>query len=101
MAPQVLDLAAAGDPRDAVHRVVQALAEGKVVALPTETVYIAAASGLSERGVQRLLAIRGGKLDGPAPRSAKPVCPAAKFASAFRRTRWSSARCGCSPAPSS
>jgi len=66
MAPQVLDLAAAGDPRDAVHRVVQALVEGRVAALPTETVYIAAASGLSERGVQRLLAIRQGKLDGPA-----------------------------------
>ncbi len=66
MAPQVLDPAAAGDPRDAVHRVVQALVEGKVVALPTETVYIAAASGLSERGVQRLLAIRQGQLDGPA-----------------------------------
>jgi protein-tyrosine phosphatase len=65
MAPQVLDLAA-GDPRDAVHRVVQALVEGKVVAIPTETVYIAAASGLSERGVERLLAIRHGQLDGPA-----------------------------------
>src|SRR5438552_15447522 len=66
MPPQVLDLAAAGDPRDAVHRVVQALVEGKVVALPTETVYIAAASGLVERAVQRLLALRGGKHDGPA-----------------------------------
>lgn len=66
MAPQVLDVAAASDPRDAVHRVVQALVEGKVVALPTETVYIAAASALSDRGVQRLLAIRAGKLEGPA-----------------------------------
>src|SRR4051812_376349 len=66
MAPQVLDVTAASDPRDAVHRVVQALVEGKVVALPTETVYIAAASGLAERAVQRLLALRGGKLDGPA-----------------------------------
>lgn len=66
MAPQVLDLAAASDPRDLVHRVVQALVEGKVVALPTETVYIAAAGGLSDRGVQRLLAIREGRLDGPA-----------------------------------
>jgi tRNA threonylcarbamoyl adenosine modification protein (Sua5/YciO/YrdC/YwlC family) len=66
MAPQVLDVTAASDPRDAVHRVVQALVEGKVVALPTETVYIAAASGLVERAVQRLLALRGGKLDGPA-----------------------------------
>jgi tRNA threonylcarbamoyl adenosine modification protein (Sua5/YciO/YrdC/YwlC family) len=66
MAPQVLDVTAASDPRDAVHRVVQALVEGKVVALPTETVYIAAASGLVERAVQRLLSLRGGKLDGPA-----------------------------------
>jgi protein-tyrosine phosphatase len=66
MAPQVLDVTAASDPRDAVHRVVQALVEGKVVALPTETVYIAAASGLAERAVQRLLALRGGKLEGPA-----------------------------------
>jgi protein-tyrosine phosphatase len=66
MAPQILDLATAGDPRDAVHRAVQALVEGKVVALPTETVYIATASALSERGVERLLAIRKGQLDGPA-----------------------------------
>jgi protein-tyrosine phosphatase len=66
MAPQVLDVAAASDPRDAVHRVVQALVEGKVVALPTETVYIAAASGLSDRAVQRLLALRDGKMEGPA-----------------------------------
>lgn len=66
MAPQVLDVTAASDPRDAVHRAVQALVEGKLVALPTETVYIAAASGLADRAVQRLLALRGGKLDGPA-----------------------------------
>jgi tRNA threonylcarbamoyl adenosine modification protein (Sua5/YciO/YrdC/YwlC family) len=66
MAPQVLDVTAANDPRDAVHRVVQALVEGKVVALPTETVYIAAASGLVDRAVQRLLSIRGGQLEGPA-----------------------------------
>src|SRR6478736_7430070 len=66
MAPQVLDVSAGGDPRDLVHRVVQALVEGKVVALPTETVYIAAASGLVDRAVQRLLALREGKLDGPA-----------------------------------
>jgi tRNA threonylcarbamoyl adenosine modification protein (Sua5/YciO/YrdC/YwlC family) len=63
---QVLDVTAADDPRDAVHRAVQALAEGKVVALPTETVYIAAASALSEAAIERLLALRGGKLDVPA-----------------------------------
>jgi tRNA threonylcarbamoyl adenosine modification protein (Sua5/YciO/YrdC/YwlC family) len=66
MAPQVFDLTAASDPRDMVHRVVQALVEGKVVALPTETVYIAAASGLADKAVQRLLALREGKLDEPA-----------------------------------
>src|SRR6185369_9341894 len=66
MAPQVLDVTAADDPRDAVHRAVQALVEGKVVALPTETVYIAAASGLSEKAVERLLALRSGRLNEPA-----------------------------------
>ena len=66
MAPQVFDVSATDDPRDAVHRAVQALVEGKVVSLPTETVYVAAASGLSERAVQRLLTLREGKLDGPA-----------------------------------
>ncbi|HEY2411705.1 MAG TPA: Sua5/YciO/YrdC/YwlC family protein [Pirellulaceae bacterium] len=73
MAPQVLDVSAAGDPRDLVHRVVQALVEGKVVALPTETVYIAAASGLADRAVQRLLALRQGKLDGPATLAVRSV----------------------------
>lgn len=73
MAPQVLDVTAAADPRDLVHRVVQALVEGKVVALPTETVYIAAASGLADRAVQRLLALRDGKLDGPATLAVRSV----------------------------
>src|SRR5947208_16539846 len=73
MAPQVLDVTAASDPRDAVHRAVQALVEGKVVALPTETVYIAAASGLADRAVQRLLALRQGKLDGPATLAVRSV----------------------------
>lgn len=43
------------DFRDVVHRTVQVLAEGGVVALPTETVYGLAASALSAQGVQRLL----------------------------------------------
>ncbi len=66
MAPLVIDTTAADDPRDAIHRAVQALVEGKVVALPTETVYIAAASALSESAVKRLVALRAGQLDGPA-----------------------------------
>lgn len=66
MGPLFLDVTAADDPRDAVHRAVQALVEGRVVALPTETVYIAAASALSDKAVDRLLAIRDGKMAGPA-----------------------------------
>ncbi len=55
MAPVLIDLQKAEDPRDAVHRAVAALAEGKLVALPTETVYGVAASALSSRAVNRLL----------------------------------------------
>ncbi len=44
MPPAVIDLRSAEDWRDVVHRAVQALAEGGVVALPTETVYGLAAS---------------------------------------------------------
>ncbi len=43
-----LDLRATDDPRDIVHRTVQALVEGRVVALPTETVYGLAADALNE-----------------------------------------------------
>jgi protein-tyrosine phosphatase len=66
MGPLFLDVTAAEDPRDAVHRAVQALVEGKVVALPTETVYIAAASALSDNAIERLMAVRDGKHEGPA-----------------------------------
>lgn len=59
MPPVVLDLRTAEDTRDVVHRVVQALAEGKVVALPTETVYGLAATALDERAMQRLIDAKG------------------------------------------
>ena len=49
MPPVVIDIRSAEDSRDVVHRAVQALAEGKLVALPTETVYGLAASALDER----------------------------------------------------
>jgi protein-tyrosine phosphatase len=54
MAPIVIDLRSAEDSRDVVHRAVQALAEGKVVAFPTETVYALAASAMVERAVEQL-----------------------------------------------
>jgi tRNA threonylcarbamoyl adenosine modification protein (Sua5/YciO/YrdC/YwlC family) len=55
MPPVVIDIRSAEDSRDVVHRAVQALAEGKLVALPTETVYGLAASALAESAVARLL----------------------------------------------
>ena len=59
MAPLVIDIRSADDSRDVVHRAVQALAEGKLVGLPTETVYGLAASALSESAVARVLATKG------------------------------------------
>ena len=54
MPPVVIDLRSAEDSRDVVHRTVQALAEGQLVALPTETVYCLAASALCQHAVERL-----------------------------------------------
>jgi len=54
MPPTILDLKKIHDPNDAVHRAVQALAEGKIVGLPTETVYGLAVSGLCPEAVMRL-----------------------------------------------
>jgi len=59
MPPLVIDIRSADDSRDVVHRAVQALAEGKLVALPTETVYGLAASALSESAVARVMSTKG------------------------------------------
>ena len=59
MAPVVIDVGGAEDRRDVVHRSVQALAEGQLVALPTETVYGLAASARSPSAVARLIEIKG------------------------------------------
>ena len=58
MPPVVINTRTAEDRRDVVHRAVQALVEGKLVAFPTETVYGLAASALSEEGVAKLLAVK-------------------------------------------
>ncbi len=60
---QVIDVRTAEDSRDVVHQAVQVLAEGRVAALPTETVYGLAASALDEAAVERLLRIKGRKAD--------------------------------------
>jgi len=54
MSSLVLDLRSTEDTRDVIHRAVQALAEGRIVAFPTETVYVLAASGLHDAAVARL-----------------------------------------------
>jgi len=56
MAPLVIDLRRTDDPRDVVHRAVQALAEGRLVAFPTETDYVIAASAREAAATVRLRA---------------------------------------------
>jgi protein-tyrosine phosphatase len=52
--PEVLDWRNAADPRPLVHRAAQALAEGELVAFPTDTVYALAASALVPEAVEKL-----------------------------------------------
>lgn len=65
MAAASINLQTADDPRDAIHRAVQALAEGKVIAVPTETVYGLACSALNESAVARLSELKKRPLDQP------------------------------------
>lgn len=55
MTPAIIDVQSTDDIRDVVHRAVQALAEGKLVAFPTETTYSIAASALSPSAVEKLV----------------------------------------------
>jgi protein-tyrosine phosphatase len=57
--PKIVDFQSADEPRDVVHHVVQTLAQGKLVGLPTETGYVAAAHALHSEGTRRLAAILG------------------------------------------
>src|SRR5579871_141563 len=56
--PRIVDFHAADDPRDVVHQIVQALIEGEVVGLPTETGYVTAAHSLEPRAGERLAGVR-------------------------------------------
>jgi protein-tyrosine phosphatase len=59
MPPIVIDIRNAEDARDVVHRAVQALAEGHLVAFPTETVYGLGASACRPDAVERLVQAKG------------------------------------------
>ncbi len=65
MAPLVIELRGVDEPRDVIHRAVQALVEGKLVAFPTETVYVLAASGLNSAAVERLARVTAPDAESP------------------------------------
>jgi protein-tyrosine phosphatase len=65
MPPIYIDLRTADDLRDVVHQAVQALAEGKLVVFPTETVYGIGARAVDADAVERLLAVKGRKTGNP------------------------------------
>jgi protein-tyrosine phosphatase len=71
MPPYVIDVRSADDSRDVVHRAVQARAEGKLVAFPTETAYGLAAAARDEAAVARLLEVTGRPADEPPPLAIK------------------------------
>jgi len=65
MPPMVIDLRRTEDARDVVHRAVQALAEGRAVAFPTETDYVVAASGRLPAAIEKLLPLAPARPDEP------------------------------------
>ncbi len=80
MPPVVIDLRSTDDWRDVVHCAVQALAEGGLVALPTETVYGLAASALDEQAVCRLTAVKDRMLSKPLTLAIKSADEARDYA---------------------
>ncbi|MEM9943523.1 MAG: L-threonylcarbamoyladenylate synthase [Planctomycetota bacterium] len=60
-----IELQRAEDKRDVVHRVVEALSAGQIVALPTESVYGLACNALHPESVERLMNLKGRPKDKP------------------------------------
>ena len=67
MPPVIINVKESDDLRDVVHRAVQALTEGQLVVLPTETVYGVAALGLDAAAVEKLCNAKGRKDNHPLP----------------------------------
>lgn len=80
MPPLVIDVRAADDVRDVVHRAVQSLAEGKLVVFPTETVYGLAARALDSDAVDRVLQVKGRKAGHPLTLAIRSADDAADYA---------------------
>jgi protein-tyrosine-phosphatase/tRNA A37 threonylcarbamoyladenosine synthetase subunit TsaC/SUA5/YrdC len=58
--PLVIEFHNLDDKRDAIHRAVQAITEGKTVVLPSDSCYFLATSGLHETACQRVHELRQG-----------------------------------------
>lgn len=80
MPPLVIDIRSADDVRDLVLRAVETLAQGKLVAFPTETVYGVAASALDECAVDRLLMAKGRALGHPVTLAIRSASEARDYA---------------------
>lgn len=91
MAPKIFDFHGSGDPSDAIYQAVEVLAAGKVLAIPTETVYGLAASALCPDAVAKLCEIKTastvetegveqGSCDSRHPDSWRPMAIAVKSA---------------------
>jgi protein-tyrosine-phosphatase/tRNA A37 threonylcarbamoyladenosine synthetase subunit TsaC/SUA5/YrdC len=75
---KILDWKRAEDPRDVIHLAVQALAEGHLVAFPSESSYFIAASSLRPTAVQNLQVIVDERtLAAKKNADGAPICPAA------------------------
>jgi protein-tyrosine phosphatase len=79
MPPIVIDIRHAEDARDVVHRAVQALAEGQLVAFPTETVYGLGASARRADAVERLAEVKGRPVGAPFALAIKSADEAADY----------------------
>ena len=80
MPPVVIDVRAADNLRNVVHDAVQAVAEGKLVVFPTETIYGVAARALDRQAVVRLSEVKGRKPSQPFTLAIKSVDEARDFA---------------------
>jgi tRNA threonylcarbamoyl adenosine modification protein (Sua5/YciO/YrdC/YwlC family) len=79
MPPLVIDARNAEDARDVIHRAVQALAEGRLVAFPTETVYGIGASACRQDAVERLREFKNRDASAPFSLAIKSAEEAADF----------------------
>lgn len=98
MPPLRIDVHRTDDLRDVVHRAVQALVEGKLVAFPTETVYGVAASACNAAAVDRLLEAKNRNPGAPFALAIKSSAEAQDYAPDMGPLAWRLAR-RCWPGP--